>query len=96
MRQRDLMTWVGRRLDWLLTSEERVVTCITVAVGCGVVILARDGGLVNVVENAESLGVIGGGLYGAAWVLRRTRGVQVIARKRPRTEKNLPSQDAED
>jgi hypothetical protein len=82
MRLRDLQRWSGRRLDWLLTTDERVITSIAAVFGVATVDLFLDGGLTKVVENAQNLGIIVGGLYGAAFVLRRVRGVEVVRRKR--------------
>jgi len=83
MRQQDLVAWGGRRLDWILTTEERVVTTIALLVGLAIVDVARDGGLTNVIHNAENLAAIAAGLYGLALVLRRMRGVTVAKQKRP-------------
>lgn len=74
MRLRDASTWVGRHLDWLLSTDARVVTTIAFAVGASIPALFQDG---EVIESFAVLGAIAITLWGIAAILRRQRGIQV-------------------
>jgi hypothetical protein len=59
-------------LSWLLYTDERVFNTAVVAVGAAAVAMAFDGGPMEVLHNLEGLGVLGGGIWGAAFVLRKS------------------------
>jgi hypothetical protein len=76
IRLSSLAACAGRGLDWVLVSDTRicVVPGITVIAMTGY--LVTQYGLIGLISNAQNVVVTGGGLYGAARVLRHTRGVR--------------------
>jgi hypothetical protein len=87
MRLDDAGAWCGRRVDWWLSTDIRVLNAsILVFLGCASN-LFRQGGITHVIENGENLGVLTAGVWGAAFVLRRVRGVTArVSKKRAEAE----------
>jgi hypothetical protein len=82
MRLGDVARWGGRRLNWVLYTDERLFYTVLVAVVAAAVKLAVDRGATAFLENLENLAALGGGLWVSALVLRRIRGVESVPWKR--------------
>jgi len=83
LRARDAGRQACRPLDWWLSTDGRVVggVGVTVAVMCSD--LFFDDGLTRVFENGENIVGIGLGVYGAAFALRKVRGITPKPPTRP-------------
>jgi hypothetical protein len=79
----DVARWAGRRLDWVLVTEERLFTVVTAVVAGAIVRLLIQGGVLEVLHNTENVAALGAGFWGTGYVLRKIRGITPIRRKRP-------------